>query len=475
MSWRHRRPAEEFTITAIRRSLVLALIGTCGCGVPETLWINEPPRPANAISVVWFLEWEDGAFTEAMPVPRTGAASQFLGRGWSGDAPRPLSVTAAYYNLALVQLGLPEGSLQPAEEPRPCEANTPIQVFTTEIGSEGPFVWASTALSADKQAFLTGGEACAAPSRCRDFRVDVRALPGMLGATSIVSLSDNRLIIAQEDGFFTSVDSSDVTRLSALDGQPAISMALQPNGELLLGGRTAAVASGPLSGPFTTATASPRGGIILSLAADPNGSGVVFALESTPRNVQPAELSVLRFDGANWAPVGEPLVIDQFAVAQSRLLWLGPESLIGAYGGGSLIRVEDGEVRLIDATARSPFGTARANVITRFIDADGRDSLYVGGSDSVLYRAATADLEAWEIVGSARFFAGILGIAPADGGLLLGGEAGVVQAFYPEEGFCPSQAIVASDAELISTVGDTIVVTGGAITADNTPSVTLIR
>lgn len=454
-------------------ALLAVATGPSACVTPETLWINDPPAVEGAVTTIWFISWDRGQLVHAQSTTRTDQATQFPALAWKDGPPSEFTITAAYYRRSLFELDLPEGRLAEADAPRPCTTHQPDAVFVADVVPNSIADWMRvTELTPSQRDFLTTGATCQRDSRCRAFEVDVIPLDERQGAIQLLALPNERFLLAQDQGVFSVVNADmTIVRQPQLERKPWFAMARRTDGELLFGGRGGQLTRGPLAGPFSDTVILDGRFDILALAFD-DATQHTYAIAGT--TTPTATAAVVKHDGDGWRIVWLSEV-GNIEIVQSRLLRTGPDELIGVYGGRFVLRIEGDRVDAINAAAASPFGGTRLNTIAQLEDADGEAVVYAGGTDSVLYRALDASLRDWEIVGSAGFFGGIIGLGTIPNGLLLGGEAGVVQAYYPDEGFCPAQGVAGSDVEVIANFRDAILISGGAIDADNAATVSFLR
>ena len=447
------------------------LVATTGaCRAPETLWFPPPSPPDDAQSVVWLIEWPQGQLAYAQATPSPTSVAEFPAVDWVDGPPDFFRVAAAFYNDSLDDLQLPDGRLAPAVAPRPCAVNTPFQVYDAEV-IEGELIeWRSQAtLTEDQQDFLSLGLNCARPSQCQAYQVDIALLGSTSSVLDMIRLDAERLMVVQEDGRASTVDLEGV-QLQGSVRQSVSAAAIRPDGRLFFGNLRGRIESGPTLVQLVTSTITDSDRRIVALAATTDDSDDVYALSITP---QPPTVALHYFDGSRWTEFWRDEVGATSAV-QSRLLWLEPGRLIGVFGGASLLVVEDEDVERIEI-GRSVLGPVELTSLAEGVDDQGRRAIYVGGADSILYRATASDPRTWRALGGGGFISGIRGLGPIPGGLLLGTNGGSVQAFFPGEGFCEAQAAAAADAQLIDSLGDVVIVAGGAITRNNPASVSYLR
>lgn len=452
----------------------LALGLLSGCPGSETLWIPEPPDRGTARSAVVFFEWDDQRVVTAESLTESIDAIQFPALEWVDGPPPVVEMTVAYYDQGLADLALLEGRLTSTTTPRPCTANRPARVFGAELIAGIAAPWEQrTGLTLSQQAYLTTGqEACLRPSLCRPFRFDVLSLENDHGVNDLLAIDSNRLLVSQERGGITVLHlDGRLERPAEFVGLPSLSVTQRPDRTFFFGGARGQVARGPLEGPFVNETVAEPDMQIVALEAAPDDSGIVYAL-GTSRTTTTA--AVLRYEDQQWSEMWRA-VVDRTKAGQSEIVWMGPDYLLAVFGGQDLVRLQAGTVELINVSAASPIGGAVMNALGRYVAPDGRLNVFAGGSDSFVYRATSDDLRRWDIEGSAGFFGGVIGMGEADGGLILGGEAGAVQAYRPEEGFCAAEAVAASDVEAITTIADAVAVSGGSVVAGNESAVTLLR
>ena len=481
---RTRRNVRGARVSVVRTAAAPSALGVAlsvvvgfavSCGLPETLWIPSPDPVVGAQSIVWFIEWDDRMLVAAEGTAAATLAVQFPALEWNDGPPARFRVTAAFYARDLLQLTLPDGRIGPAGLPRACDVHLPVRVQTATVTTGATTVdWQQRrTLSEAQQTFLTTGpQTCLRPSQCQRYRVRVVPLDTGASATQFLDVGDQTVLLAQEGGAVWRVGHppASVTRIAALDGTPSSAMARGLDGQLYFGGTEGRIWVGSLTETSTIARPVPGAdGDIAGLAVSRDDPNVLYALELI--NGTTSSVAIHRYADDRWRTLFREGVAASDRV-QSRLLWVRPGVVLGVYGGAFLLVVDGDDVDKIDVTAQTPI-TGALNAVARAVDRRGDERFYIGASNSVLYEATT-DIRDWQVIGSVDFIEGILGLEAFGDELWLGGGAGAVQAYYPDDGFCAADALAGADAEAFAKIDDTVLVSGGGVVKDNPATVTFL-